>query len=297
MLMSEPIDPRTAEPQPPFAPQTQRAPGSEERMDPKPDWGYESYVGHGRLEGRVALVTGGDSGIGRAVALAYAREGADVAISYLDEHEDAGIVKRAVEEAGREALLLPGDLANADICRNVVEETVERFGRIDVLVNNAAFQGRQLDNGIEDLDDERLRRTFEVNILAFFRLVRAALPHMQAGGTIINCGSVQAYDPAYIILDYATTKGAIVTFTKGLARQLMQRGIRVNCVAPGAFWTPLIPSSFDAESTATHGKGNLLGRAGQPAEIAPAFVFLASDESRFVTGEVLGVTGGDPLLP
>jgi NAD(P)-dependent dehydrogenase (short-subunit alcohol dehydrogenase family) len=287
-------DPNQAEPTPPFPEQTQPHPGREAAMTPTPDAGAETYHGFNRLTDRVALVTGGDSGIGRAVALAFAREGADVAIAYLNEHEDAAATKHIVEEAGRTALTLPGDLSEEAVCRNLVAQTVERFGRIDILVNNAAYQGPAVER-FEDLAAERVEHTFRTNILAMFHLVRHALPHMSAGGVIINTASIQAYQPSAEILDYAATKGAIVTFTKGLAESLAERGIRVNAVAPGPVWTPLIPQSYGPEKVATFGENTPLGRPGQPAELAPAFVFLASDESRYITGEVLGVTGGRPL--
>ncbi|WP_434346155.1 SDR family oxidoreductase [Myxococcus virescens] len=284
-------DPREAGPKPPFPKQSQPHPGHEGRMAPEPDYGEQSYKGLGRLEGRVALITGGDSGIGRAVCLAFAREGADVAVSFLSEGDDAQQVKRVVEDAGRKALLLPGDLTVEAQCRKLVEDTVKRFGRIDILVNNAAYQGEAVER-FEDFDPERLERTFRTNILAMFHLVRHALPHMKEGCTIINTSSIQAYDPSPAILDYAVTKSAIVNFTKGLARELIERGIRVNAVAPGPVWTPLIPQSFDAEKTSKFGKDSPMGRPAQPAELAPSYVFLASDESRYVNAEVLGVTGG-----
>ncbi|WNZ63326.1 SDR family oxidoreductase [Myxococcus sp. MxC21-1] len=284
-------DPREAGPKPPFPKQSQPHPGHEGRMAPEPDYGEQSYKGLGRLEGRVALITGGDSGIGRAVCTAFAREGADVAVSFLSEGDDAQQVKRVVEDAGRKALLLPGDLSVEAQCRKLVEDTVKRFGRIDILVNNAAYQGEAVER-FEDFDPERLERTFRTNILAMFHLVRHALPHMKEGSTIINTSSIQAYDPSPAILDYAVTKSAIVNFTKGLARELIERGIRVNAVAPGPVWTPLIPQSFDAEKTSKFGKDSPMGRPAQPAELAPSYVFLASDESRYVNAEVLGVTGG-----
>jgi NAD(P)-dependent dehydrogenase (short-subunit alcohol dehydrogenase family) len=287
-------DPRRKGEQSPFPPQQQRTPGLEKEMTPRPDYGERSYVGHGRLTDRVAIVTGGDSGIGRAVALAFAREGAHVAIAYLDEHEDAEETKRVVEAAGRRALLLAGDLSEEARCARVVRETVERFGRLDVLVNNAAFQGRQLER-FEDLDAARLERTFRTNVLAMFHLVRHALPHLKPGAAIINTTSVQAYHPNPQILDYAVTKGAIRTFTQGLAKELTARGIRVNGVAPGPIWTPLIPQSFGEEKVKKHGESAPLERAGQPAEVAPVYVFLASDEASYVSGEIVGVTGGSPL--
>ncbi|RYZ36921.1 MAG: SDR family oxidoreductase [Myxococcaceae bacterium] len=284
-------DPRTAGPRPPFPEQTQSAPGHEGAMSPEPDYGEQSYKGLGRLKDRVALVTGGDSGIGRAVCLAFAREGADVAFAYLNEGDDANHTRRVVEASGRQALALSGDMALEATCKKLVEDTVKRFGRIDVLVNNAAFQGKAVEK-FEELDAERVERAFRVNILAMFHLVRYALPHMKEGATIINTASIQAYNPTPSILDYATTKGAIVTFTKGLSQELIGRGIRVNSVAPGPVWTPLIPQSYDAEKVKEFGKNSPTGRPAQPAELAPSYVFLACDESRFVNGEVLGVTGG-----
>jgi NAD(P)-dependent dehydrogenase (short-subunit alcohol dehydrogenase family) len=279
---------------PPFPEQEQEPVGLEAEMDPKPDYGEQTYRGFGRLEGKAAIVTGGDSGIGRAVALAFAREGADVAISYLDEHEDAEETVRVVTESGRRALALPGDIGDEAHCRRVVERTVEELGRLDVLVNNAAYQMER--SGIEEMPSDDVERVFRTNILAMFWLCKAAVPHLGPGSAIVNTTSIQAYQPSPAILDYATTKGAIATFTKGLATELVGRGIRVNAVAPGPVWTPLITMSFPGEVVARFGKDNPMGRPAQPAELAPAYVFLASDESRFVVGEVLGVTGG-LLLP
>src|SRR4051812_10304623 len=283
-------DPKEAGPQPPFPGQEQPAPGHEGAMEPEPDFGEHSYQGLGRLKGRIALVTGGDSGIGRAVSLAFAREGADVAIQYLSEHEDAERTCRLVEEAGRRSLRVAADLDSDAACREVVEQAVRQFGRVDVLVNNAAFQPKAAER-FEDLTAERVEKVFRVNIVAMFHLVRHALPHLKEGAAIINVASIQAYQPKPPILDYAATKGAIVTFTKGLAQELIQRGIRVNCVAPGPVWTPLIAQSFSEEHVKEFGKSSPMQRPAQPAELAPAFVFLASDESRYVNGEVLGVTG------
>jgi hypothetical protein len=263
-------------------------------MQQEPDYGARSYRGHGRLTGKVALITGADSGIGRAVALAYAREGADVAISYLNEHEDAKETERWVREAGRRALLLPGDLAEPQVCREIVARTVRELGQLDILVNNAAFQGKAVES-FEQLDEQRWERTFRVNIISMFYTVKAALEHIPAGGAIINTASIQAYKPSAAILDYATTKGAIVAFTKGLAQELIERGIRVNCVAPGPVWTPLIPQSFSGEQLENFGKQSPIKRAAQPAELAPAYVFLATGEASYINGEVLGVTGGTPL--
>jgi NAD(P)-dependent dehydrogenase (short-subunit alcohol dehydrogenase family) len=225
------------------------------------------------------------------VCLAFAREGADVAFGYLNEDPDAEVTRRAVEESGHQVLSLKGDLTDEGVCKRLIEDTVKRFGRIDVLVNNAAYQGESVEK-FEDLTPERIERTFRTNILAMFHLVRYALPHMKPGASIINVASVQAYQPSPGILDYASTKGAIVTFTKGLAQHLIERGIRVNAVAPGPVWTPLIPQSFDAEHVKKFGQNSPMGRPAQPVELAPSFVFLASDESRYVNGEILGVTGG-----
>jgi NAD(P)-dependent dehydrogenase (short-subunit alcohol dehydrogenase family) len=263
-------------------------------MEPRPDFGKDSYRGHGRLKDRVAVITGADSGIGRAVALAFAREGADVVVGYLENHGDAEETASVVQQEGRGALLVAEDIADDAGCQRLVQKAVERFGRIDILVNNAAFQGKAVD-GFENLDAERVERTFRTNVIAMFHLVRHALPHMREGAVVINVASIQAYQPSAPILDYAATKGAIVTFTKGLAQSLIKRGIRVNCVAPGPVWTPLIVQSFPAEKTAKFGSDSPMERPAQPAELAPAFVFLASDESRYVNGEVLGVTGGKPL--
>ncbi len=289
-----PADPRDRGPAPPFREKEQSKPGVEGDMKVKPDFGEATYRGSGRLEGRVAVITGADSGIGRAVALAFAREGADVVIAYLNEHEDAEETKRVVVAAGRKALLAPGDLADEKACGALIGRAVEAFGRIDVLVNNAAFQDKAVER-FEDLTPERVERSFRTNILAMFHLVRHALPHMKAGACVINVGSIQAYQPSAEILDYAATKGAIVTFTKGLAESLIERGIRANCVAPGPVWTPLIAQSFEGEKLETFGKKSPMKRPAQPAELAPAFVFLASDEASYINGEVLGVTGGKPL--
>jgi NAD(P)-dependent dehydrogenase (short-subunit alcohol dehydrogenase family) len=287
-------DPKQKGPTPPFPKQEQQPPGREQAMEPRPDHGEESYKGFGRLKNRTAVITGGDSGIGRAVAIAFAREGADVLVAYWNEHDDARETARLVEDAGRRAVLVPGDLADPAQCRRVIDTAAREFGRIDILVNNAGYQGKQVEK-FEEIGPDRLRRTFAVNIEAMFHLTRQGLLWMKAGAVIINTASVQAYHPSPAILDYAATKGAIVAFTKGLAQHLIERGIRVNCVAPGPVWTPLVVASFDKEKNAQFGKGYPIERPAQPAELAPAYVFLASDESRYIVGEVLGVTGGKPL--
>jgi hypothetical protein len=270
-------------------------PGLTEDMDSRPDHGEQSYTGSGRLQGRVAVVTGGDSGIGRAVAIAFAREGADLVLSYLPEEESDGSDTAAVvRDAGRTAEPVPGDLRREEACVELIERTVNRFGRVDVLVSNAAHQMAQAD-GIAGISTDQLRRTVETNLYAMFWLCRAALPHMPEGGSIITTSSIQATKPSPSLLDYAMTKGAIVTFTKGLAQEAAERGIRVNSVAPGPIWTPLIPATMPGGAVESFGEDTPLGRAGQPAELAPAFVFLASEESSFITGEVLAVTGGKPL--
>jgi NAD(P)-dependent dehydrogenase (short-subunit alcohol dehydrogenase family) len=284
-------DPRTKQPEPPFPAVVDEPPGSETGMRPAPDFGEASYVGHDRLRGRAAIVTGGDSGIGRAVALAFAREGADVVISYLEEEQqDAEITRRAVESAGRSAVLVAGDIQDEAHCRSIVDAAVDAFGRLDVLVNNAACQVVRSD--LESTPSAEIERTFRTNILSMFWLCKAALPRMQAGATIVNSTSIQAFDPSPQLLAYATTKAAIANFTRSLAKQVISRGIRVNAVAPGPVWTPLITSTFDPEGVAAFGEDDPMGRPAQPAELAPAYVFLASDDSRFVVGEVLAVTGG-----
>jgi NAD(P)-dependent dehydrogenase (short-subunit alcohol dehydrogenase family) len=289
-------DPTQQYPQPQYPEQDQRDqhPGTEQEMDPKPDYGYETYRGVGRLEGKTAVITGGDSGIGRAVALAFAREGADVLISYLSEEEpDAQETAQVVEEAGKRAVKVPGDISEESQCQAVIQTAVDEFGKVDVLVNNAAHQ--MTVSGIADISTELLDRTFKTNIYAMFWLVKAALPHMQEGGSIINVGSIQAYQPSPTLLPYSATKGAIVTFTKGLAMEVVQYGLRANTVAPGPVWTPIIPASMPGDTVSQFGATSPMGRPAQPAELAPAFVFLASQESSFVNGETLGVTGGQPL--
>jgi len=281
-------------PRPPFASQAQSVPGSQKKMDPYPDCGEKSYTGSGRLANKIALITGADSGIGRAVAIAFAREGADVAIAYLDEHEDAKETARWVEEAGRQCLLLPGDISQKATCQALVDKTVEQFGRIDVLVNNAAFQ--MTHETLEDIPDEEWVKTFDINITAMFRLCKAALPHMKAGGSIINTSSVNSDMPKPTLLAYAATKGAIANFTGGLAQLLGSKGIRVNSVAPGPIWTPLIVSTMPEEDVNSFGSETPLGRPGQPVEVAPIYVLLASDEASYISGSRYAVTGGKPIL-
>jgi NAD(P)-dependent dehydrogenase (short-subunit alcohol dehydrogenase family) len=262
-------------------------------MQPRPDYGEQSYRGSGRLSGKKALITGGDSGIGRAVALAFAREGADVLIAYLNEEQDAQETAGVVRDAGRTCITVPGDIGQESHCKDLVERAVREFGGLDILVNNAAYQMNR--EGIEAISSEEWDHTFKTNIYAMFWLSRAALPRMREGGAIINTTSIQAYQPSPSLLAYASTKGAILTFTKGLAPEAIKRGIRVNAVAPGPIWTPLIPSTMPPEQVEQFGESTPLGRAGQPAELAPIYVFLASAESSYITGEVIGATGGRPL--
>lgn len=272
----------------------QQPPGTLAAMRDKPDHGEDSYQGSGRLAGKTAVITGGDSGIGRAVAIAFAREGADVLISYLSEDADARDTAELVAAAGRRAVLMSGDIAELKQCQAIADKAAEEFGRIDVLVNNAAYQ--MTHERIEDITDEEWTRTFDINITAMFRLVKACLPHMGDGGAIINTSSVNSDMPRPTLLPYATTKGAIANFTAGLAQLLADRGIRVNAVAPGPIWTPLIPSTMPPEHVAEFGRNTPLGRAGQPREVAPAYVLLASDEASYMSGALIPVTGGKPIL-
>jgi len=284
-------DPREAGATPPFPEQKQPLPGEDAKMEPKADHGEESYVGgSGRLAGLGALITGADSGIGRAIALAYAREGADVLVSYLNEETDAQETCRLVEEAGRRAVAVAGDISDEAHCNMLAERAVAEFGRIDVLINNAAHQ--QTYESIEDIPTDDWRRMMGTNIDAMFYLCRAAVPHMRPGASIINTASVQAFTPSAELLPYSTTKGAIVTFTKALAKMLGERGIRVNVVCPGPVWTPLIPASMPAEKAANFGKGSPFGRPAQPAELAGVYVFLASMDASYVSGSAYGVHGG-----
>jgi NAD(P)-dependent dehydrogenase (short-subunit alcohol dehydrogenase family) len=282
-------DPREAGPksQPP---QQQEIPGKDSDLTPPADHGEESYIGHDRLKNATALITGGDSGIGRAVAIAFAREGANVAIAYDESDDDAEETRRWVEKAGRQALLLRGDIQNENHCKRLIDRTLNAFGSLRILVNNAAFQIVQ--ESIEEWSSEEFERCFRTNVFAMFYLCKAAIPRMKPGSAIINTASIQAYDPKPPLLGYSATKAAIVNFTKALGKSTRENGIRVNGVAPGPVWTPLIPSTFEPEKVEKFGSDTAFGRAAQPAEIAPAFVFLASDDARFMTGEVIGVTGG-----
>ena len=281
-------------PTPPFPDQKQPMPGKTELMDPVPDHGEQSYKGSGRLEGKRAVITGADSGIGRAVAIAYAREGADVVVSYLDEHEDAQATKSLIEQAGRTAILIPGDIQSSEHCRAVIHQAVGQLGGIDILVNNAAHQATFDD--IADISDEEWELTFRVNIHAMFYLTKAAVPHMPAGSAIINTVSINADAPSPSLLAYATTKGAIQNFTAGLAQLLAEKGIRANAVAPGPIWTPLIPSTMPKEKVKNFGLQVPMKRPGQPAELATAYVMLADPLSSYVSGATIAVTGGKPIL-
>ncbi len=273
-------------------PQTQdHQPGDEHKMHPRPQSFMENYKAAGKLEGKAALITGGDSGIGRAVSIGYAMEGADVAIVYLDEDRDAEETAEHVRAKGRKCLLIRGDIGDVEFCRRAVEQTVKEFGRLDILVNNAAEQHVQ--EKPENITPGQLERTFRTNIFSMFYLTEAALPHMKEGSAIINTTSVTAYKGKPELLDYSSTKGAIVSFTRSLSQSVAERGIRVNAVAPGPIWTPLIPASFDAKKTAEHGKHSTLGRPGQPDEVAPSFIFLACSDSSYMTGQVLHPNGGE----
>lgn len=285
-------DPRSQYPQPPFPKQPQPVPGSTAKMDPVPDHGETSYKGAGKLAGRKALVTGGDSGIGRAAAIAFAREGADVAISYLPaEREDAAEVLKLIAAEGRTAVDLPGDITDEGWCRTMVEQAVDQLGGLDILVINAGHQ--QSRDSVAEVSSEDFDRTMKTNLYAMHWIAQAAVPHLPAGASVITTASVQAYDPSAILLDYATTKAGIVAYTKALAAQLIEKGIRANVVAPGPFWTPLQPSGGQPqEKVMQFGSQSQFGRPGQPVEIAPVYVLLASQEGSYITGEVYGVTGG-----
>ncbi|TMV46298.1 glucose 1-dehydrogenase [Paenibacillus mesophilus] len=279
------------QPAPPYPLQHQdQQPGLESLMNPKPVFDNPNYIGSGKLKDKVAIVTGGDSGQGRAIAVAFAKEGADVAIAYLNEHSDAELTKQIVEQKGRRCLLLAGDLGGEPFCKQVVEQTLRHFGKLDILVNNAAEQHVQ--TRLEDITAEQMERTFRTNFFSVFYLTKAALPHMKQGGTIINAASLTAYEGNEQLLDYSATKGAIVSFTRSLSKSLHGRGIRVNGVVPGSIWTPLIPASFPPEQVAKWGAKTPMNRAGQPYEIAPAYVYLASEDSSYVSGQFIHVTGG-----
>lgn len=287
-------DPQEQGPKPPLPEPEQQVPGTEGEMATEADHGETSYRGSGKLEGKVALITGADSGIGKAVAIAYAREGADIVVSYLNEEEDARDTARLVEEAGRKAVLLAGDISEEAHCQQLVEQTVQELGSLDILVNNAAFQMSR--EHISEIPSDEFDFTFRTNVYAMFYLCKAAIPHMKPGGSIINTSSIQAYQPSATLLAYAATKGAIVNFTKGLASMVAEQGIRVNCVAPGPIWTPLIPATMPPEQVEQFGKQVPLQRPGQPAELAPAFVLLASQDGSYISGAVIPVTGGQPTM-
>ncbi|MDD9267790.1 SDR family oxidoreductase [Paenibacillus sp. GCM10023248] len=281
----------TTQPKPAFPPQHQnQQPGIESQMNPRPEFNNAAYKPAGKLKDKVALITGGDSGIGRAIALAYAKEGADVVLVYLNEHEDAEETKRHVESAGRKCLHVAGDIGDESFCQQMINQTVQKFGKLDILVNNAAEQHPQ--QSIEDITSEQLERTFRTNIFSFFYLTKAAVKHLKPGSAIINTASITAYHGHEQLIDYSATKGAIVSFTRSLSLQLNAKGIRVNAVAPGPIWTPLIPSTFTEQEVATFGSTTPMKRAGQPAELAASYVFLASDDSSYMAGQVLHVNGG-----
>jgi NAD(P)-dependent dehydrogenase (short-subunit alcohol dehydrogenase family) len=285
-------DPRAQEAskKPPFPEQPQEPPGTVSAMRPTPDHGETSYRGSGKLTDCAAIITGADSGIGRAVALAFAREGADVVVSYLEEDEDARQTERLVREAGREAIVVPGDIGDHDHCRQIVNQAVRQFGHVDLLVNNAAFQLAR--SSIEEIPSSEFEHTYRTNVFGMFYLCQAAIPHMRPGASIINTTSIQGYDPSPELLAYASTKAAIINFTKALAKSAIAMGIRVNAVAPGPVWTPLIPATLPPEWVESFGRVSVFDRPAQPAELAPLFVWLASPEASYITGEVFGATGG-----
>ena len=287
-------DPRKQYPQPPFKPQHQGQPGSAKEMNPQPDNGESSYTGNGKLKGRKALVTGADSGIGRAVAIAFAREGADVAIGYLpNEEAEAQEVIKIIKKSGGEAVALPGDIQSEDFCRDMVTRAAKELGGLDILVNNAGTMSSHTD--LLEVTTEDFDKTMKTNVYALFWITKAAIPLLKPGASIINTASIQAYDPSRGIVDYALTKAAIVAFTKGMAKQLIDKGIRINAVAPGPFWTPIQPAGQPPEKLAELGKDVPLGRPGQPVEIAPVYVLLASQEGSYLTGEIYGATGGNGI--
>ncbi|MCQ4308524.1 SDR family oxidoreductase [Pseudomonas stutzeri] len=274
-------------------PQEQPEPGKEGLMNPRPEFKGEDYKAAGKLQGKVAIITGGDSGIGRSVAVLFAREGADVAILYLDQHQDADETRKVVESHGRQCLTFAGDVADREVCRKAIDETLAKFGKLDILVNNAAEQHPQ--ESLEDISEEQWEKTFRTNIFGMFQMTKAALPHLKQGASIINTTSVTAYKGSPQLLDYSATKGAITAFTRSLSMNLAERGIRVNGVAPGPIWTPLIPSTFDADKVAKFGANVPMKRPGQPDEVAPAYVYLASSDSSYVSGQVMHVNGGTVL--
>jgi NAD(P)-dependent dehydrogenase (short-subunit alcohol dehydrogenase family) len=289
--VTEKQSPPAAKPKPPYPFQHQnQQPGIESLMNPRPIYDDPGYKAGGKLKDKVAVITGGDSGQGRAIAVAFAKEGADVAIVYLNEHTDAEETRQAVEGKGRQCLIFAGDIGQESFCKQVVEQTAAHFGRLDILVNNAAEQYVQ--NSLEDITSEQMEKTFRTNFFSIFYLTKAALPHMKQGSCVINASSLTAYEGNEQLIDYSATKGAIVAFTRSLSKSLSGRGIRVNGVVPGSIWTPLIPASFPAEQVAKWGENNPLGRAGQPSEIAPAYVFLASDDSMYMSGQFIHATGG-----
>ena len=293
MTLLERQDPKTQEPTPPLDENPIAPPGREADMNVKPNYGEDTYVGSEKLTGRAAIITGADSGIGRAVALAFAREGADILISYLNEDEDAQETARLVTEAGRKAVVVPGDISDEKHCQAIVQKAMDEFGYLDILVNNAAFQRTY--ESITEIPSEEWEYTFKTNIFAMFYLCKAALPLMRSGGSIINTASIQSYQPDSFLLAYAATKGAIANFTKALSQEAIKGGVRVNAVAPGPVWTPLIPSTMPPDKVKTFGQDTTIGRPAQPSELAPVYVLLASQEGSYITGQVYGITGGDPI--
>ena len=287
-------DPQEKYPQPPYPEQKQDVPGTEAAMQPQADHGETSYRGSGKLTGRKAIITGGDSGIGRAVAIAFAREGADVLIAYLNEDQDAQETAKYVQEAGRKAVLVPGDISDEAHCRQIIQKALDEFGQIDILVNNAAFQMSR--ESLQEVSTEEWDRTFKTNIYSMFYLCKAAEPHLKPGSTIVNTTSINAYKPRPTLIAYAATKAAIQNFTANMGQLWADKGIRVNCVAPGPIWTPLIPSTMPPDQVKSFGHDVPLKRAGQPAELAPIYVLLASEDSSYMTGSTVQVTGGSPTI-
>jgi NAD(P)-dependent dehydrogenase (short-subunit alcohol dehydrogenase family) len=271
--------------------QQSHQPGDEYKMNPEPEYIKPHYIGSEKLKDKVAIITGGDSGIGRAVVIAFSKEGADIAIQYLDEHKDAALTKKIIEESGRRCHLIAGDLRSVQFCKSIIKKTIKHFGKIDIVVNNAAEHFPQV--SVEDINAKQLEDTFRVNVFPFFHIIRAALPHLKKGSSIINTASVTAYRGSEHLLDYSATKGAIVTFTRSLSKMLIKKGIYVNAVAPGPIWTPLITSSFTSKEVKAFGTNTPMGRAGQPSEVAPCYVFLASTDASYMTGQVLHPNGGE----